>query len=166
MAFETVSVTLHSYVEAHKFVCALLARIKPLMLDGLQLGIEVFDAKSRAQERLTHSAYSDLSRDCLLGGMKQDAEAWKRSILQAFYEATKDDPELCRDWRNRAPRMVPSLNGDGVVWVGIESKKFTKRLYSNLITFIHATGDERGVKWSRTSLGRDVPDEAFEEVGA
>ena len=32
---------------------------------------------------------------------------------------------------------------------------------SELIDFLHAFGDERGVQWSRTSLGRDVPEEVF-----
>lgn len=162
MAFETISTTLHSYIEAHKFVVGLLARIKPLMLDGLRLGIEVFDAKTREQERLYHSCFRDLSRDCLLAGQKQDAEAWKRALLHAFYEATKNDPDFVADWRSRAPRVIPTLDGHGLLLIGIESKRFTKRLASAFITFVHSEGDERGVKWSRTSLGRDVPEEFFE----
>lgn len=165
MSFETISATLHNYQQAHKFVCDLLARIKPLMLaNGLRLGIEVFDAKTREQERLYHSCFRDLARDCLLAGQKHDAEAWKRSLLHAFYDATKHDPEFASDWRTRAPRVIPELDGTGLLMIGIESKKFTKRLASAFITFVHATGDARGVRWSRTSLGRDVPAECFEEV--
>jgi hypothetical protein len=32
---------------------------------------------------------------------------------------------------------------------------------AELITLGHAYGDSQGVRWSRTSLGRDVPEEAF-----
>jgi len=28
-----------------------------------------------------------------------------------------------------------------------------------MVTFLHAFGDQRGVRWSSTSLGREVPDE-------
>jgi hypothetical protein len=57
-----------------------------------------------------------------------------------------------------------------MLMINIESKKFTKRLAQGFITFLHATGDLRGVRWSRTSLGREAPDEAVsarrEEVAA
>jgi hypothetical protein len=132
---------------------------KALLLAGHQLAVEIVCAKTREQERLYHSCFRDLARDCLLGGHKNDEEAWKRALLQAFYEATRHDPEFAADWRGRAPRLVPALDGDGLLLVGIESKRFTKNLAKAFITFVHATGDQRGVRWSRTSLGRDCPDE-------
>jgi len=129
--------------------------------DGNVLDLELVHAKSRDQEKLYHSCFKDLARDCLYAGAKVDQEVWKRGLLQAFYEATKDDPEFRDDWARRRPRMIPTLDGDGFLLLPIESKKFTKRLASGFITFVHATGDLRGVRWSRTSLGSDVPDEAF-----
>lgn len=120
-------------------------------------------AKTRDQEKLYHSCFHDLARDCLYAGQKVDEEVWKRGLLQAFYEATKHDPEFADDWAKRRPRMIPTLDGDGMLMLPIESKRFTKRLASGFITFVHATGDLRGVRWSRTSLGRDVPEEFFEQ---
>jgi hypothetical protein len=155
MSFETISAKLHNYQQAHKFVCELLAKIKPLMVAGHQFGIELFDAKTREQERLYHSCFRDLARDCLFGGAKQDEEAWKRALLHAFYEGTKNDPEFVADWRRRAPRVIPTLDGTGLLLIGIESKKFTKALARAFITFVHSVGDERGVHWSVTSLGRE-----------
>jgi len=134
---------------------------KAMLIAGHKLCVEVYTAKSREQERLYHSCFRDLSRDCLLGGQKRDAEDWKRATLQAFYRATKDDPDFADDWKSRAPRFVPALDDGDVVLVPIESRRFTKSLATAYITFLHATGDERGVRWSRTSLGRDVPDEVF-----
>lgn len=134
---------------------------KAMLLSGHQLAVEIVCAKTREQERLYHSCFHDLARDCLLGGRKHDEEAWKRALLQAFYEATRNDPEFAADWNGRAPRLVPALDGDGLLLVSIESKRFTKRLASAFISFVHATGDLRGVRWSRTSLGRDVPEECY-----
>lgn len=126
-----------------------------LMNRSGSLILEIVIAKSREQERLYHACFRDLARDCLLGGEKHDEEAWKRALLQAFYEATKDDSEFVDDWRTRAPRMVPSLDGDGALMTGVESKRFTKRMARGFIEFVHAAGNSRGVKWSQTSLGRE-----------
>ncbi|HEY1127954.1 MAG TPA: recombination protein NinB [Roseateles sp.] len=127
---------------------------------GNTLAMEFEHAKSREQERLYHSCFNDLARDCLYAGHKVPAEIWKRGLLQAFYEATKSDPDFADDWRKRKPRLIPTLEGDGMFMLTIESKRFTKNLASGFITFVHSVGDQRGVRWSRTSLGRDVPDEA------
>lgn len=132
---------------------------KALTFAGHAVCIVVESLKSREQERLYHSCFRDLARDCLLGGLKQDPEAWKRALLQAFYEATVNDPEFADHWRSRAPRMVPSLDGRGLLMVNVESKRFSGRLARGFITFVHSVGDERGVRWSRTSLGRDWPEE-------
>lgn len=128
---------------------------------GHSVDLEFVRSKSREQEKLYHSCFRDLARDCLLAGSKQDDEVWKRALLQAFYEATKNDPEFSDDWRARRPRLIPALDGDGLLMLPIESKRFTKRLASGFITFVHSVGDERGARWSRTSLGRDVPEGAF-----
>ena len=164
MAFETYRVKLVNAQQARTAIVSMCEHIKPWLIAGHQLVLEVIDEKTRKQERLVHSCYRDLARDCLLGGLKQDEDAWKRALLQAFYEGTKHDPEFKNDWKGRAPRFVPALDGDGAVLVSIESRGFTKRLYSAFITFVHSTGDARGARWSRTSLGRDVPDEYFEET--
>lgn len=139
---------------------------KAMSIVGHRVAVIVENLKSRDQERLYHSCFRDLARDCLLGGMKQDAEAWKRSLLQAFYEATVSDPEFADHWRTRAPRMVPSLDGRGLLMVNVESKRFSSKLARGFIEFVHSVGADRGVRWSRTSLGRDVPDEVFEESAA
>lgn len=132
---------------------------KALTIARHRVAVVVESLKSREQERLYHSCFRDLARDCLLAGMKHDPEAWKRALLQAFYEETRDDPEFAEDWKSRAPRFVPDLYGRGLLMVGIESKRFTSGLASAFIEFVHSTGDQRGVKWSRTSLGRDWPEE-------
>jgi hypothetical protein len=148
-------VTLHNAQAGYTALLALWDQLKPYLIAGHKIQIEAFDGKTREQERLCHSCYRDLARDCLLAGAKADAELWKESLKYVFYLVTKDDPEFAEDWRTRKPRMVPLIDGDGFVMTPIESKRFTKRLYAAFITFIHATGDARGVKWSKTSLGRE-----------
>jgi hypothetical protein len=52
----------------------------------------------------------------------------------------------------------------GLVVLGMRTSKLTVPEMSDLIALGHAVGDERGVQWSRTSLGRDVPDEVLSEA--
>lgn len=151
----TYSVTLRGLKDGFRAFSALWAQVKPFVADGVPVQVEAFDGKTREQEKLCHSCYRDLARDALLAGAKSDAGLWKESLKYAFYLATKDDPDFEADWRTRKPRMVPLIDGDGFVMTPIESKLFTKRLYAAFITFLHATGDARGVKWSVTSLGRE-----------
>jgi hypothetical protein len=151
-----ISGKLTSDEQARKWLSAVLRNLAPMFAEGKAVACEFFDGKTRAQERLTHSCYRDLSRDCLLNGIKASEGDWKDCLKMAFYQATKDDPDYTEDWRRRRPRMIPALDGDGYVMTTIESRGFTKNLYRGFITFIHSVGDERGVRWSRTSLGRDA----------
>lgn len=119
------------------------------------------DGKTRDQEQLVHSCYEDFARCVLISGARMSAKKWKTTLKYAFYLETKDDETLRDDWASRAPEMVPMLNGQGFVMTEIESRHFTKALYSAFITFLHSEGDARGVQWSKTSLGREWawPDE-------
>lgn len=132
-------------------------KLRPLLEEGCRMHCECSDGKTREQERLCHSCYRDLSRDALLGGRPATAAEWKESLKYSFWLATCNDPDFTNDWRGRAPTQVPLVDGDGYVLTPVESKRFTKRLYGAFITFIHQTGDARGVQWSVTSLGRDAP---------
>lgn len=153
---KTISGKLVNAHQAHAWLASTWIELKPYLIAGHQITAEFFDGKTREQERLYHSVFADIARDCkapMVG--KADAETWKRLMVDAFYRATKDDDDLKAEWANRAPKMVPNLDGTGFVTVEIQTRRFTKKLAQNFITFLHAWGDEMGVKWSPTSLGRE-----------
>lgn len=152
----TISTKLRNAQQGWTALTSMYERLKPYLMAGHAFTVEAFDGKSRDQERLCHSCYRDIARDALLAGAKADAALWKEALKYAFYLATKDMPEFAEDWRTRKPRMVPLITGDGFVMTPIESKRFTKSLYSAYIAFLHHVGDERGVHWSQTSLGSDI----------
>jgi hypothetical protein len=77
-------------------------------------------------------------------GHQLDEEAWKDMATAAL----------------KRQRVVPGIDG-GFVVLGTRTSSMTVAEMSELIDFLHAFGDERGVRWSRTSLGRDVPEEVF-----
>lgn len=152
---ESKSITLRNPQQAHRQLVELWEWVKAMLMAGQTMCIEVFPAKSREQEKLYHSCFNDLSKQAPFHGQMVEPEVWKRALLQAFYEVTKNDDDFKADWRSRAPQMIPTLDGDGFLMIGVESKRFTKNLARAFITFVHSEGDKRGVRWSKTSLGRE-----------
>lgn len=122
--------------------------LKPYILAGHRFELEIKpQTRSTGQNRILWSILSDLSRqvEWPVDGKAQrlDAEDWKH-ILTAGLKRTQ--------------RVAQGIEG-GWVMLGQRTSKMTVAEMSELITLAHAFGDQRGVQWSRTSLGRDVPDE-------
>lgn len=151
-----LSTTLRNPVHGRAWILEALKVVAAWLAAGEEVWVEFVIRKSREQERLYHSIFRDFARQLKHFGREMDAEEWKRVMIEAFYRATKDDPEFAGEWQGRAPRQIPNLEGDGWVQVGIESKRFTKALASAFITHLHAWGDSQGVRWSETSLGRET----------
>jgi len=74
-------------------------------------------------------------------------------------QLTKVVPEEVKDILSAAlsneTRMATGING-GLVILGKRTSKMTVRQMTELIELAHAFGTEKGVKWSPTSLGRDL----------
>lgn len=73
-------------------------------------------------------------------------------------ELIKVSPEEVKDiltaGLKRETRMAMGIDG-GMVILGQRTSKMTVRELAELIELAHAFGTQRGVEWSRTSLGRD-----------
>lgn len=67
---------------------------------------------------------------------KMDSDSWK-AVLTAAFEAET--------------RMAQAVNG-GTVMLGARTSKFSKRRMGDFLTFVHAFGSERGVRWSDKAL--------------
>lgn len=123
----------------------------PAVARGTPLRVTVREyakPKSRDQEAKYHAMFGDIAKQCEFMGKRWDADDWKRLLVDAFYRATKDDPDLAGEWGKVMPRMVPSLDGTGVVQLGAQTRRFTKKLASAFIEHLYAWGAEQGVQWS------------------
>lgn len=139
------SITLHNAQQAHQALLSLWADIKPWLIAGHRLSVSVkTDTRSTAQNSLLWSCLADVSRQVEWHGQRLDDEAWKDMATAAL----------------KRQRVVPGIDG-GFVVLGTRTSRMTVAEMSELIDFLHAFGDERGVQWSRTSLGKDVPEEVF-----
>jgi hypothetical protein len=122
----------------------------PALARGTPLRVSITEStkpKTRDQEMKYHAMFGDIAKQCEFMGKKWDADDWKRLLVDAFYRATKDDPDLSGEWEKVMPHMVPSLDGSGVVQLGAQTRRFTKKLASAFIEYLYAWGAEQGVQW-------------------
>jgi len=100
--------------------------------------------RSLAQNDMLWSILTDISRQVefvVNGGLVSVAPEEVKDILTAGLR--------------RETRMAMGIDG-GMVLLGQSTSKMTVREMKDLIDLAYAFGNERGVEWSRTSLGRDA----------
>ena len=138
------TLSLSSVHDAYQSLSKLWAEcIKPALVEGKRLTLEVrAETRSTAQNALLWSILTDLSKQVEWHGQKLAQEDWKTMATAAL----------------KRQRVVPGLDG-GFVVLGERTSRMTVAEMSELIEFLHALGAQHGVRWARTSLGRDVPDE-------
>ena len=122
--------------------------LKAMTVAGHKVSISAKpETRTTAQNRMLWACLSDLSAqvEWPVDGKacKLAAEDWKH-VLSAGLKKTQ--------------RVAQGIEG-GFVMLGQKTSRMTVAEMADLITLAHAFGDERGVKWSKTSLGRDWPEE-------
>ena len=131
----------------HATFAALWQCAKGWLEAGKSVTVEIrTDTRSLAQSRLMFSCLTDLSRQVVWFGRHLSPEGWKDFITAHL--AGQD--------------VVPNMDGTGFVTLG-RGKSTSDMTIAEMVAVIdlcHAFGDLREVKWSKTSLGRDWPDEA------
>jgi hypothetical protein len=101
-------------------------------------------AKKRIQEEKYHAMCGDIAAQCEFMGRKWDTEDWKRLLVDAFASAMREaGTPLHHDGR-----VIPSLDGQRVVQLGIQTRKFYVAEASQFIEYLFAWGAENGVEWT------------------
>lgn len=119
------------------------------------------EPKSRDQEKRYHAMIGDIARQFAHCGRLWDTEDMKRLLLDQFRRDCKDDPDLKEEWKKSAPlELAPSIDGAGVVLLGIQSRKLTKKLATAFVEWLFAFGAENGVEWTDPTI---IPLEAYAE---
>lgn len=88
------------------------------------------------QNALYHSIIQQIAVQAAHLGSKWDAESWKRLLLDKFAKETGKP----------RGRVIPNLDGDGVVEVGLLSRKFTKQDASEFVEWLLWWTSENGVE--------------------
>lgn len=120
--------------------------LKNMTANGHQVSVSAKpETRTTAQNRIMWAILDDLAEQVQwpVDGklQKLDAEEWKH-ILSAGLK--------------KHQRVAQGIEG-GFVMLGQRTSRMTVAEMGELITLAHAFGDERGVQWSKTSLGRDWP---------
>lgn len=130
-------VTLFNAQQGHTVLKDVWNRAKPYLMAGNKLVLTIEEEKrSLPQNQLMWSILSDLSKQVPWHGEKLTKEEYKDLLTAGL----------------KKQRAIPGIDG-GFVVLGTSTSKMTKQEMTDLITLAHAFGDERGVKWSPTSVG-------------
>lgn len=110
--------------------------------DGYRVEIKP-RTRSLAQNDMMWSILTDISRqvEFVVNG----------ALVKVQPEEVKD---ILTAGLRRETRMAMGIDG-GMVLLGQSTSKMTVREMTSLIELAYAFGNERGVEWSRTSLGRE-----------
>jgi len=115
-------------------------KVKEALASGKQLTLEIKSAsKTCLQNSKYHAMIDEISQQASHLGAKWDAEDWKRMLVWQF----------CKDSSLSEGKIVPSLDGTGIVQLGLQTRKFTKEQASEFVEFLHAWGAEHGIVYSK-----------------
>jgi len=100
--------------------------------------------RSTIQNAKCHAMLADISRQYEFECGKLEVEDTKRMLVDAFarVKAAMGEPLPGYGF------SVPSLIGKGVVQLGIQTRRFSKPLMAEFITYLHAWGVDHGVRFS------------------
>ena len=122
--------------QAHTLILAVWEKMKTALDSCKCLTMEIkAESKTRDQEEKYHAMIADIAKQAQHQGAKWSAEDWKRLLLHEFAKQA-NLPQ---------GRIVASLDGTGIVQLGLQSRKLTKEQGSEFIEFLFAWAAQNGV---------------------
>ena len=119
---------------------ALMASIWPKVKDNLKAGKQLrmeikAESKTRDQEEKYHAMLGEIATQAQHLGAKWSTEDWKRLLVDLFAKETG----------LQGGKIIPSLDGQGIVQLGLQTRNFTKEQAMEFITFLEAWGASNGI---------------------
>jgi hypothetical protein len=116
----------------------LFPKIKQALDAGRPLVMDIQQApKSREQEEKYHAMIGEIAKQAEHLGAKWDAESWKRLLVDQFM----------RDLKMDGNRILPNLDGTGIVQLGSQTRRFSKEQASEFVEWLLAWGAEHGITY-------------------
>jgi hypothetical protein len=136
-----VKYQLTSEAQAKALMTGLWPKVLTALNAGKPLVLEIKAAdKSRDQEEKYHAMIGEIAKQAQHLGAKWDSESWKRLLVDQFI---KDMNGL------GASKIIPSLDGEGIIQLGFQTRKFTKEQASEFVEWLFAWGAEHGVTYEQ-----------------
>ena len=103
---------------------------------GKHLTMEIkLASKSREQEEKYHAMINDIAKQAKHLGAKWSSEDWKRLLVDQFL----------REEANIQGKIIPNLDGTGIVQLGFQTRKFTKEQASEFVEWLYAWSGNNGI---------------------
>ena len=129
--------TLHNSQQAHIVLKNLWPKIKETLQAGKQLRLEVKKAtRSTDQNDMFHALIDKVYKAMKLAGSTWGADDWKRLLIDQWAHETG----------RKIGKVAPSLDGERVVQLGLQSHKFTKEEGSEFIEWLLCWMAEKGIE--------------------
>lgn len=119
---------------------ALMAKVWPKVKDSLKAGKELRmeikeNSRSDEQNAKYHAMLSEIANQAKHLGAKWDAESWKRFLVYEF----------CKQLGLPQGQIVPSLDGSGIVQLGLQTRDFSKERAGEFIEFLEAWAADKEI---------------------
>jgi hypothetical protein len=127
---------LDDQAQATSLMKHLWPKVKEALAAGRKLTLEIKPAsKSRDQEEKYHAIIGDIAKQAQHMGAKWDAETWKRLLVDKYVREI-----------GLTSKIMANLDNDGLVQLGVQTRKFTKEQASEFVAFLICWCDQNGVE--------------------
>jgi hypothetical protein len=134
-----MKVILYSPQQAHSELTKLWQQIKASIMAGHRLELTITrEPKSRDQEAMYHAIIGQIAKQASHLGAKWSAEDWKRFLVWQF----------AKEVGISTGKLVPSLDGTGIVQLGLQTRTFKKDEASQFTEWLMAWAAQNGVEIS------------------
>lgn len=96
------------------------------------------DMKSRDQEKMYHSIIGQIAKQAMLHGSRWSAESFKRFLIDQW---AHENGEM-----ENVSKVMPSIDGERVVQLGLQSRRFTKAQAISFTEWLLYWANTNGVK--------------------
>ena len=129
---------LRSPAQAKVVMERLWAKLKPALEAGKEFTVEIKPLnRTLDQNAKFHAMIGDIAQQMGQAGSSWTVEDWKRLLIDQF----------AADTDRRIGSVVPSLDGQRVVQLGLQSKKFSVEEASEFIEWLEAWAAYNSIEW-------------------
>jgi len=128
--------TLRNSNEGVKQMRQLWVKMKESLDSGVALTVQVErENRTLDQNAMYHSIIHQIAKQAQHLGSTWDAESWKRLLVDTY----------TREIKQNSGQVIPNLTGDGIVQLGLQTRKFTKQQASEFTEWLMAWAAQNGV---------------------
>jgi hypothetical protein len=130
--------------QASTLMASIWPKVKENLKAGKQLRMEIkAESKSRDQEEKYHAMLGEIATQAQHLGAAWSTEDWKRLLVDLFAKETG----------LQGGKIIPSLDGQGIVQLGLQTRNFTKEQAMEFIIFLEAWGATNGIFFKNVAHG-------------